>query len=338
MQAFEIQRFDGGGDPIQQVERPDPVPGHGQVAVDIRAVSLNFRDLLMISGKYNPRLKLPLIPCSDGAGVVSAIGAGVTRWKLGERVLPTFFQGWLDGEPTEARTAAALGGDIDGVLAKRVVVDEDGVVATPGHLTDEEAATLPCAALTAWNALFGDAPVVAGQTVLTQGTGGVSIFALQFAKLAGARVIVTSSRDEKLAKCATLGADHGINYVSEPAWEDRARSLSGGQGVDHVVELGGAGTLGKSFKAVRVGGRISLIGVLSGGAGEVNPVPILMRSIRVRGIYVGSVDLFEAMNRAITAHQLRPVVDRVFDFDDAAKAFAYMASGQHFGKVVIRVG
>ncbi|GIW87654.1 MAG: NADPH:quinone oxidoreductase [Isosphaeraceae bacterium] len=335
MRAYEIRRL--GELAPELVERPDPVVGPGQVLVEVAAVSLNYRDLMMVRGAYNPRLAVPRIACSDAAGRVAAVGPGVARWKVGDRVIGTFFQGWDDGPVSEPRVARALGGEVDGVLAERVVFDEGGLVATPGHLSDEEAATLPCAGLTAWNALFeGSAPVRPGEVVLTQGTGGVSLFAVQMGVMAGARVIVTSSRDDKLERAQRLGAAQGINYVQEPEWDQRARALSGGAGVDHLVELGGAGTLARSIRATRMGGQVHVIGVLS-GAGEVNPIPILMRSVRLRGIFVGSRAMFERMNRAIEAHGLRPVVDRVFPFDEAPAAYAHLASGQHFGKVVVRV-
>lgn len=336
MKAYEIQGS-FGLESLQQVERPEPSPGERQVLMRVRAVSLNFRDLLVIRGLYNPRLKLPLIPCSDGAGEVVAVGPGVTRVQPGDRVTATFFQGWNEGEPSDAKVRDALGGGIDGILCQYRVLHEDGLVHTPGHLSDLEAATLPCAALTAWNALFEQTSVKPGQTVLTLGTGGVSLFALQFARIAGARVIITSSRDDKLARAQQLGAEHGVNYVTDSNWEDRARELSGGEGVDHVIELGGAGTLGKSLKAVKRGGIVSLIGVLSGPAGEVNPISILMKGVRVQGIYVGSRAMFQNMNRAISQHAVRPVVDRVFPFSEARQALDHMAGGNHFGKIVVQV-
>ncbi len=335
MKVIEIQGS-FGLDRLTLAERPDPKPGPGQVLLKMRAVTLNFRDLLVVKGLYNPKMPLPRIPCSDGVGEVVEVGEGVTRVRVGDRVAGTFFQGWISGPPTEAKVRPALGGGIDGMLAEYVVLDEDGVVAVPAFLRDEQAASLPCAALTAWNALFGEVPISPGDTVLTQGTGGVSIFAIQFATLAGARVIATSSSDEKLDRVRSLGASVVINYKSHPDWEERARAATGGLGVDHIVEVGGAGTLGKSLRAVRVGGTISLIGVLTGGAGEVNPIPILMKSVRVRGIYVGSRDQFEAMNRAIQLHHLQPVVELVFPFTEARQALEYMESGAHFGKIALR--
>jgi NADPH:quinone reductase-like Zn-dependent oxidoreductase len=323
-----------GIDNLRMLKRDMPEPGHGQVLVKIRAASVNYRDILMISGKYSRNLPLPLIPFSDGAGEIVEIGEGVSRWKPGERVAGIFFQEWLGGKINETAARSALGGAIDGVLAEFVVFHEDGLVAVPHHLSFEEAATLPCAAVTAWNALTSGG-LTCGQSVLTLGTGGVSTFALQFAKAAGARIIATSSSDEKLERASKMGAGDGINYKTVPDWEKRVAELTGGIGVDLVVEVGGAGTLGKSLRAVRVGGYISLIRVLSGQSGEVNPLPATMKSVRIQGIFVGSREMFEAMSRAVTVHQIRPVIDRVFPFAKVKEALNYMQSGAHFGKVVI---
>jgi NADPH:quinone reductase-like Zn-dependent oxidoreductase len=325
-----------GIESLRIVERPEPQPGPGQVVVAVRAVSLNYRDLLVTRGAYNPRMPLPRIPCSDGAGEVTAIGPGVSRVKVGDRVAGAFFQKWMAGELTEANARSTLGGDIDGMLAERVLLSEEGVISCPEHLTLEEAATLPCAALTAWNALMGGR-LKAGDSVLVQGTGGVSIFALQFAKLMGAKVLVTSSSDEKLDRAKALGADAGLNYRANPDWEKWCRSETGGVGVDHVVEVGGAGTLERSFRAVRIAGHIALIGVLSGAEGTINPLPILMRSICIRGIFVGSRAMFEVMNRAIAQSRLRPVVDRTFAFDQFLDALRHMERGAHFGKIVVKI-
>jgi NADPH:quinone reductase-like Zn-dependent oxidoreductase len=333
MKAWEIREF--GIDALALAERPEPRPGPGEVLLKMRAASLNYRDLMVVKGAYNPRLRMPLVPLSDGVGEVVEVGEGVTRVKGGDRVAGAFFQGWADGELTEDKARTALGGAVDGVLAEYVILHQEGVVPIPEHLSEEAAATLPCAAVTAWNALITQGGLRPGETVLIQGTGGVSLFALQFARLAGARVIATSSSDEKLERARELGADEGINYRTTPDWDERARELTGGRGVDHVVEVGGAGTLGKSLRAVRMGGRISMIGVLSGG-GEVNPVPILMKSIRVQGIYVGSRAMFEAMNGAMALHHLRPVMDRVFPFSEARDALRYMESAAHFGKICLR--
>lgn len=335
MRAFEIQnKF--GLDSLTQVERSDPAAAPYHAVIKLGAVSLNYRDLLTIEGKYNPRLPLPLVPVSDGVGAVVSIGEGVTRVKVGDRVAANFSQKWLGGEPTRPKLGATLGGPLDGMLAEYRVLHEDGLVHVPAHLTDEEAATLPCAAVTAWNSLINMGRLTAGETVLLQGTGGVSIFALQFAKLAGACVIITSSSDEKLERANKLGADFGINYTTTPDWDKRAKELTGGIGVDHIVEVGGAGTFGRSLRAIKIGGQIGLIGNLSGNAAEVNLVQILMQNVRVQGILVGSRDTFESMNRAIAQHEMRPVIDRVFAFDEARRAFEHMASGSHFGKICIK--
>ena len=335
MKAFEIKnKF--GLDSLTLTERPDPKPSYGQVLIKLRSLSLNYRDLMVVKGLYNPKLPLPLIPFSDGVGEVVAVGEGVTRVNIGDRVAGIFFQKWLAGELTAEKAESALGGAIEGMLAEYVVLHEDGVVRVPEHLTDEEAASLPCAAVTAWNALFTSGGLKAGDTVLIQGTGGVSIFALQFALLAGARVIATSSSDEKLERVLQLGASDGINYKQTPDWSKKVRELTAGDGVDYVVEVGGAGTLTESLRAVRYGGQISLIGVLTGGSAEINTASILMKNVKVQGIYVGSREMFEAMNSAIALHKLHPVCDRVFPFHEAPEALKYMETGSHFGKICIR--
>lgn len=317
---------------LKQIDRPDPKPGPGQIVVRVRAVSLNFRDLLVTKGMYNPKMPLPRIPCSDGAGEVIAVGEGVSRVKAGDRVAGIFHQKWLAGGINEAAARSALGGEIDGMMAEQVLLSEEGVVTVPPHLNFAEAATLPCAAVTAWNALI-EGGLKAGDTVLVQGTGGVSIFALQLAKLSGARAFVTSGSDSKLQRAIGLGAVAGTNYKANPDWDKWARKETG-IGVDHVVEVGGAGTLERSIKAVRVGGHIALIGVLS-GQGTINPTPLLMKSIRLRGIFVGSRSMFEDMNRAIDAAKLKPVIDRSFPFAEFPAALQYMESAAHFGKIVI---
>ena len=322
---------------LRQVERTQPEPGPGQVLLKIKAASLNYRDLLVVKGAYNPKMPLPRVPCSDAVGEVVAMGPGVSRVKTGQRVAGLFMPGWLDGELDDTKAKTALGGSVDGLLAEYAVLDESALVAVPAHLSDEEAATLPCAAVTAWNGLVVSGGVKPGDTVLIQGTGGVSLFALQFAKMAGARVIATSSSDDKLARVKAMGAVEGINYRTVTEWGEEVRRRTGNRGVDHVIEVGGAGTLAQSLRAVRTAGHIALIGVLS-GYGQVNPLPILMKGVRVTGIYVGSREMFDAMNRAIALSQLRPVVDRVFRFGEAVEAFRHLESGAHFGKVVIRVG
>lgn len=335
MKVFEIQNT-FGLDSFKLADRPEPQPGRGQVLLKMQAWSLNYRDLLVVKGQYNPKLRLPIVPLSDGAGEVVAIGADVTRVKVGDRVTGLFMQQWLAGELTDARARSSLGGGgLDGLLAQHVVLDQDGVLPFPAHLSFEEAATLPCAALTSWHALMARGNTRPGDTILIQGTGGVSIFSLQFARLAGARVIATSSSDDKLRRVQELGASDGINYKTTPDWDDKVRERTGGVGVDHVVEVGGAGTLGKSLRAVRTGGRISLIGVLAAPA-PFNPMAILMKSICVQGIYVGSREMFEAMNRAIELHRLHPVIDRVFPFEQAPQALRHLESGAHFGKICIK--
>ncbi|MCB9639330.1 MAG: NAD(P)-dependent alcohol dehydrogenase [Myxococcales bacterium] len=334
MRAFEI-KGNFGLENLVAVERPKPEPGPQEILIKVNAVSLNYRDLLTIQGLYNPKQKLPLIPLSDGAGEVVGIGEQVDRVKVGDRVMPIFAQRWLSGEPTREKLKTTLGGPLDGVLAEYVVLHQDGVVHTPEHLSDIEAAALPCAAVTAWHALVGERPLLPGEVVLVQGTGGVSIFALQFAKILGARVIVTSSRDEKLEKVEAMGADALINYKRTPDWAKAARALTDGVGVDHVIEVGGAGTLNQSLRAVRMGGHISVIGVLAGVAQEVNVIPILMQNLRLQGVIVGHREHFESMNRMISLHRLRPSIDRVFPVDEVEEAFSWMAQGSHFGKICL---
>ena len=334
MRVFEIQDS-FGLDSLRLTERPDPVPGPSQVLLKMRSASLNYRDLLMVRGHYNPRQPLPLVPCSDGVGEVVGVGEGVSRVAVGDRVASCFFQTWVGGPPTAEKLVGTLGGPLDGTLAEMVVLSEDGVVPAPEHLSDVEAACLPCAALTAWSALVDQGEVGAGDTVLVQGTGGVSIFALQIGRALGARVIVTSSSDAKLERAIDLGAWKTINYSEDPSWGKTVRRLTEGLGVDQVVEVGGAGTLDQSLRAVRVGGQVSVIGVLSGVSSEINIIPILMQNICMQGILVGSRNGFERMNRLLTAEAIQPVVDRVFPFDEAGDALRHMASGAHFGKIAI---
>jgi NADPH:quinone reductase-like Zn-dependent oxidoreductase len=325
MRVYEIQSA-LGIDALTVTERDEPTPAPNQVIVRVRAVSLNYRDLSAVKGK-TPNLSLPLVPMSDGAGEIVAIGAEVSRVKVGDRVAGIFMQSFLDGELIEEYRASALGG----------ALDEQGVVQIPAHLSFEEAACLPCAGVTAWNALVTVGSVKSGDTVLVLGTGGVSLFALQFALAAGARVIATSSSDEKLERMRKLGASEGVNYRTTPEWGERVRELTDGRGVDHVVEVGGAGTLNQSLKAVRASGLVSLIGVLTGGSAEINTANILAQNIRVQGIYVGSRRMFEEMNRAIEINKIKPVIDRIFEFEEAQIAFRHMEAGAHFGKIVVLV-
>jgi len=335
MRVFEIQKSFSGIDAIKPAERAQPKPGPRQALIFMRAAALNFRDLMIVKGIYNPNLPLPRVPLSDGVGEVVEVGAEVTRVKRGDRVAACFMQGWIDGEPTPAKTRTALGGDIDGTLAEFVVLHEDGLVRVPEHLTDEQAATLPCAAVTAWHALFARGGLTAGETVLTLGTGGVSLFAAQFARMAGARVIVTSGSEEKIARLKAMGVADVVNYRATPDWEHAVMDLTGGRGADHVVELGGAGTFRKSLLALRVGGRLYAIGNLAGEA-QINPQMILAKRANVHGIQVGSREMFEAMNRAISQAKLKPIIDRQFEFGDARAAYDYIASRTHFGKIVVR--
>jgi NADPH:quinone reductase-like Zn-dependent oxidoreductase len=334
MKQFEIPEF--GIDQLKLVETDVPKPGFGQVLVRMTAASLNYRDLRIVEGKYNPKLKRPMVPLSDGAGMVEEVGPAVTQFKTGDRVATCFFDKWVDGGISREKLATARGGAIDGILREYSVCSEDGLVKTSAGLSDEEAAALPCAAVTAWHALFENEPRFPGESVLLQGTGGVSIFALQFAKAAGLRAIITSSRDEKLDRARNLGAAETINYKTNPKWEEQARTLTNGVGVDHVVEVGGSDTLPKSLRAVRMGGTISVIGILSGGDSSVSPTSILMNSVRVQGVYVGSRAMFERMNRAIEFHGIKPVIDRVFPWTEYPAALRHMASQQHFGKICLK--
>lgn len=337
MKSWQITEFTGSSG-LRVMDVPDPKPKSGEVLVRIRAVSLNYRDLGTTRRERPGNLPLPFSVCSDGAGEVVALGDSVTKWKVGDRVMPTFFQDWPSGGMSREVMKSALGGAMSGVLSERVALSEQGLVRIPDALSYEQAATLPCAGVTAWNALISQGRLKAGETVLTLGTGGVSIFALQFARMHGARVIITSSSDEKLQRARDLGADETINYKTNPDWERRVLELTGKNGVDHVIELGGAGTLQKSLETVRYGGRISLIGVLTGFEGTVNPWPVIARSVTLQGIYVGSRAMFEEMTKAVALNALKPVIDRVFEFGDARAAFDEMASASHFGKLVISLG
>jgi NADPH:quinone reductase-like Zn-dependent oxidoreductase len=332
VKAYEIVSPDGINT-LAIADRPTPEPGHGEVLVRIRASAVNYRDLVTVEDPAPRGIPYPRVPNSDGAGDVVAVGQGVTTVKAGDRVAGCFFRRWVDGPITADAMASALGGALDGVLAEEVVFAADGVVPIPDHLSYAQAATLPCAGLTAWHALVEKGGVKAGETVLLLGTGGVSIFALQFAAMHGARAIITSSSDEKLARAKTLGAWETINYRATPDWETRVKELTDGTGVDHVVEVGGAGTLEKSVASARVGGHVALIGILTGGV--MNPVGIMRGSLRMNGIYVGSRAMFTAMNRAIDANKLEPIIDHKVAFEDARQAYHEMRAAGHFGKIVI---
>lgn len=336
MRVLELaERF--GLDALRLAERPEPRPGPDQVAIEVRAASLNYRDLMMVRGEYDPRQPLPLVPGSDAAGVVLELGEGVRGLRPGDRVATLFAQRWQGGEPTIERIRSTLGGPLDGTLAERMVLDSAGVVPVPEHLTDSEAATLTCAALTAWSALVTHGGVRPGDTVVIEGTGGVALFALQFSVLAGARAIVLSSSVVKRQRAVELGAWQTLDYRDEPEWGRLVRELNGGQGVDHVVDVGGAATLVQALSAVRPGGTVSVIGVLGGGELALGLAPVFMKQVRLQGVFVGSRDGFLAMNRAIEAARLRPVIDREFPLAEGRAAFGHLASGRHFGKVVVRV-
>jgi NADPH:quinone reductase-like Zn-dependent oxidoreductase len=323
---------------VKQAERQIPVPGPNKVLIKIRAVSLNSRDLGVIAGFYQPDLSSPLVLTSDAVGEVVALGEQASRFNIGQRVSGIFTQSWISGEASTANWISTLGSPLDGMLAEYVVLPEQGLVHVPDYLTDAEAATLPCAGVTAWHAIVEEGGVKAGDTVVVQGTGGVSLFALQIAKLQGASVIVTSSSDEKLEKARQLGADFGINYRVHPEWDKEVLKLTNGRGADHIIDVGGAATLNQSITALRVGGRISIIGLLSGGSVEgFNVVPAIMRRVRLQAINVGSREMFESMNRAFTQHMLRPVVDRIFPFEQSIDAFDYLENGSYFGKICITI-
>ncbi|WOH52074.1 NAD(P)-dependent alcohol dehydrogenase [Bradyrhizobium sp. sBnM-33] len=337
MKCYELQG-PSGIDGLALVDKPVPTPGDGQVLVRLRAATLNYRDLITVKGGYGSRQKFPLVPVSDGAGVVERVGPGVREFAPGDRVIGSFFEGWIGGEPSEAKMRSALGGAVDGVLAEYRVFPKHALVRTPEHLSDIEAAALPCAGLTAWSAIVKLGGVKPGQTVLTQGTGGVSLFAVQFAKMCGARVIATSSSDAKIERLKQLGADYTLNYKTTPDWGKKAREWSG-HGVDLVVEVGGVGTLNESIRATRIGGTIAFIGVLAGPPPSDLRLPLMvMQQQRLQGVTVGSVEDLQAMADGIAVNGMKPVIDRTFGFDQVRDAFMHMESGAHFGKVAIEIG
>jgi NADPH:quinone reductase-like Zn-dependent oxidoreductase len=322
---------------IRPVERPAPEPAPDQILVDIKAVSLNFRDLILARGRPGAPPLSGVIACSDGAGVVRETGAAVTAFKPGDRVCGTFFQDWESGTITPERWATALGGNLDGMLSEQALLRASGAIRIPDYLSFEEAACLPCAAVTAWHALIERANLRPGQTVLLLGTGGVSTFGLQIAAASGARVIMTSSSDEKLERARSMGADAIVNYGTHPQWSNQVLELTAGRGVDVTLEVGGPGTFAQSIAATRMAGTIAVIGALETGEGSIHPAQIFAKSLRLHGIYVGSREMFRGLNAFLEVNGIRPIIDRVFPFDEAPAAYDHLASGQHFGKVVIRV-
>lgn len=326
-----------GLDRIEVVDAPDPTPGAGEVLVRMRAVSLNYRDYLMVGGIYGraPSMGGSITPFSDGCGVVEAVGPGVTRFSVGDRVATMFFQGWISGPPTVEKVSTALGFPIPGAGRELGVFSQEGLSKVPDFLTDEQVSTLPCAALTAWRALFEDARPQPGDTVVLQGTGGVSVFGLQFAHAAGLKTIITSSSDEKLARAKEMGADVGVNYRQTPEWAKAVKAATGGVGADVILEVGGGGTIEQSMKAIRIGGHISIIGVVAGAGNPFNTAGLIGNSAKLQGVSVGSREMFEAMCAAIELHRIAPVVDKVFPWTEARAAFQAMAAGEHFGKIVL---
>lgn len=332
MRAYELQARDGF-DALTAVERPNLTPKAGEVLVRVRAVSLNYRDLIVLRGAK--ARKQPLIPVSDGAGEVIAVGAGVTRLRAGDRVAAAFFPNWQSGLLSDAHHASALGGGQDGMLAEQVVLPEHACLKLPAAVSFAAAATLPCAGVTAYHALFHAASLKPGQTVLLQGTGGVSIFCLQLARAAGAQVIITSSSADKRARAQKLGAAHTLDYKADPKWGESAKQLTQGQGVDLVVDVGGPDTFDQSVAALRYGGSMSILGVLTGTQGKINTYAVFHKMLRVAGVYVGSIAMFEELLAALEHNRIEPVIDRSFRFEEARAAYEYLASAQHFGKVVI---
>ena len=338
MRVFQIEG-DWGIHNLKMSTRPDPRPGPGQVLLRMRASSINYRDPIVPERAYGSQSgDLPLIPVSDGVGEVIEVGTDVTRVKVGDRACPAYFQTWISGEPNANRLTQSLGGPLDGTMAELMCLSEEGVVKVPEYLTDLEASTLPCAALTAWSALVECGRIRPGEQLLIQGSGGVALFALQFAKMLGAHVTVISSTDAKIERLRAMGADETINYSQIPEWGKAARMLTDGRGFDHILEVGGEKTLPQSLRCIRPGGTLSMIGILSGSAMSTSLGLIITRQVRLQGITVGHRDGLEAMLRAMSQHQIRPVVDKVFAFEELKESFNYLKSGQQFGKICISHG
>jgi NADPH:quinone reductase-like Zn-dependent oxidoreductase len=337
MKVFQVEG-DWSRENLKISSRAEPQAGRGQVRIKMLAAALNYRDLIVPNKGYGSRMRtFPLLMLSDGVGLIDQVGEGVSGWKPGDRVCPNLLQSWIGGEPDDDKFLDGLGCEIDGVMAEYIVVEAASLAAAPAHLDDAQCAAIPTAGVTAWRAIVSEGKVKAGDTVLVQGTGGVALFAMQFAKMLGAKVIITSSSDEKLSKAKALGADEGINYKTNPEWGKTAKALNGGRGVDLVVELGGENTLNQSLRAVRTGGTISLIGVLSGSKLS-SPIGLVVtRHVKLQGITVGSADDLRDMCRAIALHRMVPVVDKVFAFEELHAAMDHLASGRHFGKVCVRI-
>ncbi len=336
MRVYQIEG-DWGLGHLRPATRPDPAPGPGQLLLRMTASSLNYRDLVVLDRGYGHFTgALPLVPLSDGVGEVVALGEGVERIALGERVCPMFFPDWIAGEPDLSRLTQSLGGPLDGTMSQYMVMPASGVARVPAALSDEQAACLPCAALTAWRALTVLGTTRPGEQVLIQGSGGVALFALQFARLMGAHVTVISSSDEKIERLVAMGAHATVNYRRTPDWARATREITGGRGYDQIVEVGGEKTLPQSLRCIRPGGTISMIGVLSGAAMQASLGHVVTRQVRLQGVTVGARDDFEQMCRAIAQHGVVPVVDRVFAFDELLPAFERLKSGTQFGKICIR--
>lgn len=335
MRTYEIHG-DWGLANLRLTTRPDPQPGPGEVLLKMQASSLNYRDLVVLEGGYGSFTgSLPIVPLSDGAGEVVAVGDGVRRVAVGDRVCPMFFRDWIGGEPDLARLTQSLGGPLDGTMSDYMCVPESAVSRVPAAFGPEQAACLPCAGVTAWRALAVLSATRPGEHVLIQGSGGVALFALQFARLFGAHITVISSSDEKIERLRAMGADAAINYVRTPEWARATREITGGRGYDQIIELGGEKTLPQSLRCIRPGGTISMIGVLSGGALQASLGHIVTRQVRMQGITVGNRDDFEQMCRAIEQHGVAPVIDRTFAFEELVPAFERLKSGRQFGKICI---
>lgn len=334
MRAWEVSSA-YGMENLRLSSRPEPKPGAGQIVVGIKAAALNYRDLLMIDGQLG-QFPLPIVPVSDGAGEVLAVGEAVSQVQVGDKVCPLFFQSWLHGEATAETFSKPLAGPLDGVAQEKMLVDAEGVVKFPPHLSFTEAATLPCAGVTAWRAVGIEAKVASGDIVLVQGTGGVSTFALQFAKRLGATVIVTSSSDAKLERAEALGADHLINYRTTPDWASEALRITDHRGVDVIIEVGGESTFDQSLEAIRVGGQILVIGVLGGFSTPVVIPKIFGKNLRIQGISIGSREHFEDMASHMAEWKLAPAIDKVFPFSELPLALGALRNGTHVGKLVMQ--